>query len=223
MAVRKTEKNAKKSTGNPAARNPVGRPNDGKKRDRIMDAAEPLFIEHGFEQTSMDTIARNAGVSKLTLYSHFTHKDDLFKAVIKRKCEEYNMPSSFMQLAQLPVDKALHVIAENFLRLIFSPEAVRMHRIIEAEAVRHPRLAELFYQAGPQQVKGAFIELLNEWHHGRKLKVIDAVRACDHFFSMVKGERHFHMLLGIEGAPAKRERDEHIASCLRVFMTAYKA
>lgn len=204
------------------SRNPAGRPKDSAKKRAILDAAEPLFIEHGYELTSMDTISKHAGVSKLTLYSHFSHKDDLFSAVIHRKCEEHNMPSSFMQLAPMPVEKALKIIADNFLSLLFSEEAIRMHRIIEAEAVRHPRLAELFYLAGPQRVKTAFNELLATWNKGEKLIITDIERACDHFFSLLKGECHFHMLLGLETAPSKREKQAHIASCLHMFIKAYK-
>ena len=203
------------------SRNPAGRPKDSNKKRAILDAAEPLFIQQGYELTSMDAISKLAGVSKLTLYSHFAHKDDLFKAVIQRKCEQYNMPSTFMQLTGVPLEKALTLIATNFLNLIYSNEAIRMHRIIEAEAVRHPKLAELFYQAGPQQVKAAFRELLAAWVKQKKLHIPEVDRACDHFFSLLKGECHFHMLLGLQKAPNKKEKDLHIASCLRVFLKAY--
>lgn len=212
---------SRKTPTKSTSRNPAGRPKDGNKKLAILDAAEPLFIEHGYELTSMDTISKHAGVSKLTLYSHFAHKDDLFKAVIHRKCEEHNMPSSFMQLAAAPVENALKIIADNFLSLLYSKEAIRMHRIIEAEAERQPKLAELFYQAGPQRVKTAFQELLTAWNSNKTLAVPDVTRACDHFFSLLKGECHFHMLLGLKTAPTKKEKEAHIASCLHMFIKTY--
>ena len=59
-------------TSTPAAR---GRPKDPAKRAAILDAAEKLFLSQGFTGTSMDAVAKEAGVSKLTVYSHFSDKE----------------------------------------------------------------------------------------------------------------------------------------------------
>ena len=56
------------------------------KRLAILDAAGRLFLERGFNDTSMDAIAEAAPVSKPTLYSHFKDKGDLFAAVINGRC-----------------------------------------------------------------------------------------------------------------------------------------
>ena len=58
-----------------------GRPKDPGKRAAILDAAKRMFVSHGFERVSMDQIAAEAGVSKLTVYSHFGDKDRLFARV----------------------------------------------------------------------------------------------------------------------------------------------
>ena len=63
-----------------------GRPKDLEKRAAILAAAKRLFPLSGFEGTSMDAIAAEAGVSKLTVYSHFTDKETLFVAAIRARC-----------------------------------------------------------------------------------------------------------------------------------------
>jgi AcrR family transcriptional regulator len=65
-----------------------GRPKDLEKRAAILDAAKRLFPTSGFEGTSMDAIAADAGVSKLAVYSHFRDKETLFIAAIRVRCEE---------------------------------------------------------------------------------------------------------------------------------------
>ena len=47
-----------------------------------------MFTAHGFDGVSMDQIAAEAGVSKLTVYSHFGDKETLFAAAVQRQCEE---------------------------------------------------------------------------------------------------------------------------------------
>ncbi len=69
-----------------------GRPKDLEKRAAILEAAKQLFVKQGFEGTSMDAIANKAGVSKLTVYSHYRDKETLFAAAVSSKCEE-QMPS----------------------------------------------------------------------------------------------------------------------------------
>ena len=65
-----------------------GRPKDMEKRAAVLEAAKNLFVSRGFEGTSMDAVAAEAGVSKLTVYSHFGDKDTLFKAAVQSKCEQ---------------------------------------------------------------------------------------------------------------------------------------
>ncbi|HEX7915780.1 helix-turn-helix domain-containing protein, partial [Rudaea sp.] len=60
-----------------------GRPKDMEKRAAILDAAKQLFVKQGFEGTSMDAIANKAGVSKLTVYSHYRDKETLFAEAVR--------------------------------------------------------------------------------------------------------------------------------------------
>ena len=63
--------------------NGPGRPKDPAKRKAILEAAETLFLRNGYDGSSMDAIAAEAGVSKLTVYSHFTDKETLFAFAVK--------------------------------------------------------------------------------------------------------------------------------------------
>ena len=62
----------------------AGREEPGGKAEMILAAAERAFLASGFGAVSMDAIAREAGVSKATVYAHFAGKEELFGAVIAR-------------------------------------------------------------------------------------------------------------------------------------------
>jgi TetR/AcrR family transcriptional regulator, mexJK operon transcriptional repressor len=68
---------------NPLPPNALGRPKDMAKRQAILDAAKSLFLTNGYANTSMDAVRAWPGVSKLTVYSHFTDKETLFSSAIK--------------------------------------------------------------------------------------------------------------------------------------------
>lgn len=71
-------------SNNPPIPSGPGRPKDLAKRQAILDAAKRLFVSMGYASTSMDAVATEAGVSKLTVYSHFNDKETLFSAEIGR-------------------------------------------------------------------------------------------------------------------------------------------
>ena len=99
-----------------------GRPKDPAKRRAILEAAKSLFLRNGYDGSSMDAIAAEAGVSKLTVYSHFTDKETLFSAAIKAKCEE-QLPELLFELPDnVPLESQLLEIARGFLALVNSRE-----------------------------------------------------------------------------------------------------
>ena len=50
-------------------------------RDQILDQAARLFLQYGYKRTTMEDIASALGMSKASLYLHFSSKDDIFRAV----------------------------------------------------------------------------------------------------------------------------------------------
>lgn len=112
-----------------------GRPKDPAKRRAILEAAKSLFLRNGYDGSSMDAIAAEAGVSKLTVYSHFTDKETLFSAAIKAKCEE-QLPELLFELPDnVPLESQLLEIARGFLALVNSRESVEMHRMMVSLAI----------------------------------------------------------------------------------------
>src|SRR5271169_6014472 len=90
----------------------------GRKVESILAAAKRTFLAGGFGAVSMDTIAREAGVSKATVYAHFSGKEDLFGAVIGRECERYFARFSARELDPGDVRASLTVLGCRFLELL---------------------------------------------------------------------------------------------------------
>src|SRR5579875_1683425 len=104
----------------------------GGKVESILAAAKRSFL------------ARGAGVSKATVYAHFSGKEELFGAVIGRECERRFAGFSAHELDPDDVAASLFVLGRRFLELILSPDAIALHRIILGEVTRFPRLGEVF-------------------------------------------------------------------------------
>jgi AcrR family transcriptional regulator len=61
----------------------------GSKRDQLIDTALKLFARHGYRATGIDTILKEAGIAKMTLYHHFKSKDELIEAALRRRDQEW--------------------------------------------------------------------------------------------------------------------------------------
>jgi TetR/AcrR family transcriptional repressor of mexJK operon len=198
-----------------------GRPKDLDKRLAILESAKELFVEQGYAGTSMDAIARNAGVSKLTLYSHFGHKEDLFQQCVVSKCEEHAPDALYDPTSDLPLRQRLLSIGTAFIELLFSDEAVKFYRMMAGEARQTGKLGRLFHAAGPQRMLDQFDELLAVAVRHGELKVRDRQRAANHFFSMMRGDHHMRVIMG-EPRPPASELRRHAADVVEVFLSAYR-
>src|SRR2546423_13029902 len=99
----------------------------------ILRGARRAFLAGGFGAVSMDAIAREAGVSKATVYAHFGSKEELFGAVIADVAEQRFSGFSALELDPRDVEPSLYTIACRFLDLVLSPEGVAVTRIMIGE------------------------------------------------------------------------------------------
>jgi TetR/AcrR family transcriptional repressor of mexJK operon len=199
-----------------------GRPKDAAKREEIVTAATQLFMDNGYELTSMEAVARQAGVSKLTIYSHFADKKELFRAIVQRRCDKLGRPVSFDSEAQLPVEEALLNIGRAALSKIFLPDSIRLIRVVNAEAMHHPEIVQIYFDVGPRLVKTAFAELLQKFDRQGQLSIPDAERATEQFFSLLKGELLQRVLMQLTPLPDANELEEQAQATVAFFLAAYK-
>ena len=190
----------RKSPAKPAASGP-GRPKDLGKRAAILEAAKQLFAREGFNGVSMDQIAAEAGVSKLTVYSHFGDKDALFAAAVQAKCAEM-LPDALFEIELTgSVRDQLKAIGEAFFALITSEEAISTHRMMMVPGNIDDRLKQTFWEAGPQRTHDAFAALLQALVAKGELDVPDVAVASVQFFTLIKGEVHARMTCGLCSQP----------------------
>ena len=197
-----------------------GRPKDLGKGTAILDAAKRLFTTHGFDGASMDQIAAEAGVSKLTVYSHFGDKESLFAAGAKAYCEQQLPTTLFEPHPEVPLRERLLQVARAFFAMISSPEAVAGHRILCSPQIADSPLPQLFWEAGPQRVQDAFAEMLRRRVALGELEIDDVPRAAAQFFTLLKGEPHAQLVFGCGGLRG-HDTERHLAATVDLFLRAY--
>ncbi|MDX2112400.1 MAG: TetR/AcrR family transcriptional regulator [Alphaproteobacteria bacterium] len=187
----------------------------------ILRAASRLFLRHGYTRTSMDAVAKEADVSKQTVYSYFKNKDELFCRMIEEECARHTPPDSMLEDAALSMENALFKIGMGFIDMISSPRGLAIHRLVMAEVERHPRVAKLFYDSGPLQMQGLLVRYLNRQVQLGALVIDDIERAASDFFALVKGRYHLRMQLRVKPLPTSRDIEKHLHDTVQVFLKIY--
>jgi AcrR family transcriptional regulator len=193
----------------------------GDKRAAILSAAVSVFLREGFSNAGMDAIAREAGVAKQTVYSHFGSKDTLFTTMLGMMCEHVVPTDAFEHVVPLPPREGLTEFGRIFLRGILSAHAIAVFRVVVADTQRAGELGKMFYESGPTRVKQTLYRYL-ERLCGQGSLVLDDVRlAGDIFLGMLFGPFFMEKILAVGGPPTAAELDRIVLEAVRVFVKAY--
>lgn len=132
------------------------------KRASILLAARPILLRDGLGGTTLDRVAAEGGIAKMTLYRHFPSKEALFEGLVAAMCESIrerleNAPTAGMDK---PVANRLADELRAFATALIEPDALALYRLIVAEGWRFPELARVFDQSGMRVIRRRITELL---------------------------------------------------------------
>ena len=192
------------------------------KAESILAAAKRTFLAAGFGAVSMDTIAREAGVSKATVYAHFAGKEELFGAVIGRECELYFARFSAGELDPRDVRASLTVLGRRFLELLLSPDSIALYRIILGEVTRFPSLGEVFWRAGPERQRVQIEAFLRSASASGTLVLSNTRLAAEQFVSLVRGDIQLRHALRLAAEADQRGISTAVEGAVATFMRAFE-
>jgi AcrR family transcriptional regulator len=136
-----------KSKSNHKLRQGPGRPT--LTNEELLDKALDLFLERGFERTTIDAITASAGMAKRTVYLRYSDKTALFKAALQRAIEDWIVPVERLRAAESDdVEDTLLRVGQILLENLMGPAGLRLLRITNAESARMPEIGAYTTQNG---------------------------------------------------------------------------
>ncbi|KQT61249.1 MULTISPECIES: TetR/AcrR family transcriptional regulator [unclassified Aureimonas] len=193
---------------------------DNPKVRQLLEAAGRLFMQLPYEAVSTDAIAREAKVSKATLYAYFSSKENLFSTLIGARCNKIadDVWDSSSELGD--VRHELCRFGRQFVELLEQAETMRLYRSVVSQTVRFPELGERFYEAGPKRFELRLAEFLSEATRRGLLRVDDPGLGAIQFVQLMAGDVPTRGLLGIApNAPGTTKR--RIESGIDLFLAGY--
>ncbi|MBC2834467.1 TetR/AcrR family transcriptional regulator [Paragemmobacter straminiformis] len=192
----------------------------GRKFDQVLAGARTVFLRDGFEGASVDDIAREAGVSKATLYSYFPDKRLLFMEVAKAECRRHADEAAALIDETAHVSQVLRVAGLRIVGFAQSDFGQRMFRMCVAESDRFPALGQEFYQAGPMVVRERLVGFLERARARGEVRIEDLALAADQFAQLCKADLHDRVIFGISDS-APRDVARVVEGAVAMFMARY--
>ena len=201
------------------------KPGKDDRRDAIIAIAQASFVAHGYAGTSMSAIAAGLGGSKGTLYNYFKSKEELFVAVVERKCAQIQ---GMMREAETKsagdLKATLTDFGEHFLELVLNEDSIATFRLAVAESDRFPEIGRAIYNSGISRNLASLTELLRHAKERGELRDgTDVVIAAEQFLDLCLTGNHRLRLLNVIAMPARADIRASVTNAVATFMRAFGA
>jgi TetR/AcrR family transcriptional regulator, regulator of autoinduction and epiphytic fitness len=191
------------------------------KRTAVVRAAMKLFLEQGYERTSLQQIGKRADVSTATLFKRFPTKAALFEAMVE---DFWAAPPPCPEKA-LSEDPAvgLRKMGVSYALLLRSPDMQAIYRLIISEAPRFPDLGRTVYD----RAKGPFLKRLEDYLRTQAAAgrlVIDNIEtASNQFLAVITGQSFWPELIGLGCGGSNDEVEQIVEDAVKLMLARYAA
>jgi len=192
------------------------------KHQQILKAASSLFTRQGYA-VSMSAIAKQADVSKQTVYSHFKTKDELFEKCIKEKCVASKFKDNLCTDPR-PIRKALTEFAFNFQTMLLDEMAQETVKIAISQRNTHPQLSQVYLQAGPKnsvEILARFLQIHID--KGSLAINMPLTEAAMQLLLMFHGQPVYYAYLGEKNQQTDEQRKRYLCHCVDTFLVGNSA
>nr|WP_249816021.1 TetR/AcrR family transcriptional regulator [Bradyrhizobium sp. 138] len=187
-----------------------GRPANEALGQTIIDTARELFVELGFQATTLDKVAQRAKISKLSIYRHFENKEALFSAAIAAGCHQFTQV--LFEGIDGSAEDQLMAVGSSLLRTLLRPDVRNVEAMVMADTTNQKSLSKLHYEARPAHIIAQIEALLRQLHAKALLNVPDPLQSARLFAALFKGS---DLVMIARFDQARAEDDEEIESYCR--------
>jgi AcrR family transcriptional regulator len=194
---------------------------DNAKLRQVLEGARRVFLADGFDGASMNDIAREAGVSKGTLYVYFDSKEALFVALIREERAHQAERLCDFDTSSADVVEVLRIFGRSLLQKMTRPDSVAHIRTVIAAAGKFPEIGRAFYTAGPQHGIDRLSEYLAVQSEAGHLSIDDPRLAASHYLQLCQGDLFRRVLFAMIETVEPADIETVVEEALELFMKVY--
>jgi len=185
-----------------------------KLNENILAAAAQVFLEQGFDGTSMDAIAEKARISKRTLYARHADKSALFNTVLYDLLDKLLVPVERIQYEPGDLAATLTAIGRDMISGVVRPEFLAVYRVVTFEAQRRPEFGRWINETRRRPALQTIANLLQ--NHRDELRIDDLEQAAEQFMSLTVDVNLRYGAFGLK--LTAKQIDERLKAAVDLFL-----
>jgi AcrR family transcriptional regulator len=192
------------------------------RHEELLDAALDLFLEHGFELTTIEMIAARINMTKRTVYARYADKAALFHAAVQRAIERQIVPQDVLAgFDQGDLAATLESVARLRIGQVMTPNGLRLQRIINTESYRFPGIFTDNFEQSAKPVLDFVAGVLDRAIAAGQIAPTDSGFAASAFMSMVVGGQVRAIVSG--RVPTRAELDRKVNFTVRLLLDGLRS
>ena len=198
-----------------------GRPqlrSDEETRAIIFETARHEFAAGGYAATSMDNVARSAGVSTKTLYRLIPNKAALFEAMVTERIDRFASVVKLRACRDEDIEVALAEALIVCAELILDGDVIALQRVILGESDKFPEVAETFYHKAIRRTEETLAGWLRAQAARGLIEIGDATSAAGMLLGMLVLQPMRAVMFGHQPPPSRQEIESRAKTCAAVFL-----
>jgi AcrR family transcriptional regulator len=188
------------------------------RRQAFLKAARTVFLENGYENTSVNDIVSIAGGSLATLYSQFESKEGLFLAVAKEQHSLFSRDSLPDTVDDLPFEEYLQAFGESFLRAALSREHLAFYRIFIGEGRKFPQLLQTYLSSGAAELRKLIGARIMKWAVENNVTITNPDLKAAYFVDLCRTRLHYQALADSTFVVSEIEIRDHVNEAVSFFL-----
>jgi AcrR family transcriptional regulator len=198
-----------------------GRPQlrpDAETRQIIYDAARHEFAGNGYAATSMEAVARLAGVSTKTLYRLIPNKAKLFEGMVSDRLDRFLSDFNLHAVDHADIAEALHAALMSCAELMLDEDVIGLQRMILQETGKFSDLAGTFYNNGIKRTAAALADWLRMQQKRGLIVLDDADEAAGMLLGMLSSAPQRAAIFGGAPMPSREAIEARVRACVKLFL-----
>ncbi|MQY18784.1 TetR/AcrR family transcriptional regulator [Nocardia macrotermitis] len=187
------------------------------RHEELLETALDLFLENGFDVTTVEMIASRVNMTKRTIYARYPEKSALFLAAVHRAVDGQIVPPEVLeQLDTGDLKQTLEAVARLRIDQVMTPNGLRLQRIINTEGYRFPEIFVANYERSAGPVIDFVAGVLDRAIDAGTIAPIDTDQAARAFMSMVVGGQVRSIVAG--RPPSAAQLEERVEFTVRLLL-----
>ena len=198
-----------------------GRPQlrpDAETRQIVYEAARHEFAGNGYAATSMEAVARHAGVSTKTLYRLVPNKATLFEGMMSDRMDRFLSAFNLHAADHADIDQALNAALLACADLVLDQEVVALQRMILQETGKFSDLASTFYQNGIKRTAAAMSDWLRAQQARGAIVLDDVDEAAGMLIGMLSSAPQRAAMFSGAPMPTRPQIEKRVRTCVKLFL-----